>query len=146
MGNQIIKQPDGRYAVFSTETGTVVLRDANEDEVVEWFEEQARRNTHRALAKANTIGPQPDLYNADDVNTPAEAGALFTVTVAANDLADVLDDHQLWLSSQPADEQDWSAHDRLEAVLQEADTLDEARRGFEKIQQFLSRKDPTNGS
>ncbi|MCW2768174.1 MAG: hypothetical protein JWO11_4133 [Nocardioides sp.] len=41
MGNQIIKQPDGHFAIFSSETDTVIVWDATADEVVEWFAEWA---------------------------------------------------------------------------------------------------------
>lgn len=53
MGNQILRQPDGLYAVFSTETDTFVAWDATEDEIVEHFveiaAEQARRDVRRTL-------------------------------------------------------------------------------------------------
>ena len=39
MGNQIIKQPDGKFAVLNSNTGTIVLWDATKDEVVDWFAE-----------------------------------------------------------------------------------------------------------
>lgn len=41
MGHQILKQPDGRLAVFSSFTDTFVLMDATEGEVVDWFAERA---------------------------------------------------------------------------------------------------------
>ncbi|MCW2901743.1 MAG: hypothetical protein JWO67_4008 [Streptosporangiaceae bacterium] len=53
MGNQIIRQPDGHYAVFSTVTGTIIRWDATKDEIVEWFAEQAaedaRQNVRRKI-------------------------------------------------------------------------------------------------
>ncbi|NUS82767.1 MAG: hypothetical protein HOY75_08435 [Streptomyces sp.] len=53
MGNQIIKQPDGLLAVFSTFTDTFVLMDATPDEIVYWFGERAaeaeRRRTQTVL-------------------------------------------------------------------------------------------------
>lgn len=39
MGNQIIRQPDGKFAVFNTNTDTIVLWEATKDEVVGWFVE-----------------------------------------------------------------------------------------------------------
>lgn len=42
MGQQIIKQPDGRFAIFSTITDTVIFYDATADEVVEYFADRAR--------------------------------------------------------------------------------------------------------
>jgi hypothetical protein len=53
MGNQIIKQPDGHYAIFSTITNTIHFWDATADEIVEYFAEQAakraREDTRRVL-------------------------------------------------------------------------------------------------
>jgi hypothetical protein len=43
MGKQIIKQPDGLYAVFSGVSDTIVLRNATVDELVEVFCEESRR-------------------------------------------------------------------------------------------------------
>jgi hypothetical protein len=37
VGNQIIKQPDGKFAVLNSNTDTIVLWDATKDEVVDWF-------------------------------------------------------------------------------------------------------------
>jgi len=37
VGNQIIHQPDGKFAVFNTNTDTIVFWDATKDEVVDWF-------------------------------------------------------------------------------------------------------------
>lgn len=58
MGNQIIKQPDGRYAVFSTSTETITVYDATEDELVEMFAEEAaeraRRSVRDTIAKVNS--------------------------------------------------------------------------------------------
>lgn len=47
MGHQVIQQPDGKFAVFSTYTDTIVLWDATADEVVEHFVEQARADAER---------------------------------------------------------------------------------------------------
>lgn len=41
MAQQIMKQPDGRLAVFSTITDTFVLVDATPEEVIEWRAEEA---------------------------------------------------------------------------------------------------------
>lgn len=53
MGDQIIRQPDGRYAVFSTATDTIHVYDATEGEIVKYFAdvaaEQARREARRIL-------------------------------------------------------------------------------------------------
>lgn len=53
MGQQIIQQPDGRYAVFSSITDTFVVWDATPEEIIEWRVEQAtekaREDTQREL-------------------------------------------------------------------------------------------------
>lgn len=45
MAEQIIKQPDGRFAVFSSFTDTFIAWDATPEEIVEW-------RMQRAAAKA----------------------------------------------------------------------------------------------
>lgn len=45
MAQQIIKQPDGRLAVFSTVTDTFIVVDATPEEIIEW----------RAEAEANAV-------------------------------------------------------------------------------------------
>ncbi|SET48818.1 hypothetical protein [Nonomuraea wenchangensis] len=41
MGMQIIKQPSGQFAIFDSVTDTVIVWDATEEEVVEYFAERA---------------------------------------------------------------------------------------------------------
>lgn len=41
MGQQIIRQPDGRLAVFSSYTDTFIVADATPEELIEWRAEQA---------------------------------------------------------------------------------------------------------
>lgn len=50
MGNQIIKQPDGLFAIFSREQGKIVAWDAAEAEVLDWFAEQSAASTRRNIA------------------------------------------------------------------------------------------------
>ncbi len=47
MGNQIIQQPDGKFAVFNTNTDTIVLWEATRDEVVGWFVERELADLER---------------------------------------------------------------------------------------------------
>lgn len=54
MGNQIIRQPDGLFAVFSTETDTITVYDATEDELVEHFAEEAAERARETVRR--TIG------------------------------------------------------------------------------------------
>ncbi len=53
MGNQIIRQPDGHFAIFSSNTDTIIVWDATKDEVVEWFveraAERARQDAQRVI-------------------------------------------------------------------------------------------------
>jgi hypothetical protein len=55
MGQQIIRQPDGRYAVFESVTDTFIVVDATPEEVVEWRAEEAaeaaRERTRAELAR-----------------------------------------------------------------------------------------------
>ena len=53
MGHQIIKQPDGLYAVFSSFTDTWIIYDADRQEIFDYYAERAKedadRNTKRIL-------------------------------------------------------------------------------------------------
>ncbi|MFJ5984360.1 hypothetical protein [Lentzea sp. NPDC092896] len=51
VGNQIIKQPDGKYAVFSSITDTIIFWDATHDEVVQFFVDRAAEDTRRSVEK-----------------------------------------------------------------------------------------------
>lgn len=54
VGNQIIKQPDGKYAVFSSITDTIVFWDATEEEVVQFFVDKVAEDTRRSVEKILT--------------------------------------------------------------------------------------------
>ena len=47
MGQQVIKQPDGRFAVFSTNTDTITVWDATAEEIVQHFVDQAAKDARR---------------------------------------------------------------------------------------------------
>lgn len=47
MGRQIIKQPDGRFAIFSSSTDTVHIWDATAEEIVDYFAEKAAEDARR---------------------------------------------------------------------------------------------------
>jgi hypothetical protein len=55
MGQQIIQQPDGKLAVFSSVTDTFIVVDATPEELVEWRAEEAaeaaRERTRAELEK-----------------------------------------------------------------------------------------------
>ena len=50
MGHQIIKQPNGRYSVFSTVTDDIIVYDATKDELVKYYREEAAQK-----AEENTL-------------------------------------------------------------------------------------------
>ncbi|MCX4826316.1 hypothetical protein OG883_45880 [Streptomyces sp. NBC_01142] len=43
MGHQIIEQPDGLLAVFSSVVGSFVVTDATPEELIDWYAEEAAR-------------------------------------------------------------------------------------------------------
>lgn len=49
MGQQIIKQPNGLFAMFSSSTDTIVAWDATAEEIVEWFADQAAEDARRRV-------------------------------------------------------------------------------------------------
>jgi len=55
MGHQIIRQPDGKLAVFSSFTDTWILFDASPEELLEYYAdraaEEARKQTQETLAQ-----------------------------------------------------------------------------------------------
>jgi hypothetical protein len=65
MGHQIIKQPDGLYAVFSSFTDTWILNDATRQDIIDYnvgkAREDAERNTARIL-DAVDVDPRKAYY------------------------------------------------------------------------------------
>lgn len=66
MGQQIIKQPDGKLAVFSTNVDAFIVVDATSDEIIEWraeeAAEQARERTRTELAHVLADNPHKAYY------------------------------------------------------------------------------------
>lgn len=62
MGQQIVQQPDGRFAVFSSITNTFIVLDATEEEVVafrvEEAVERARKVVRRELEAVKAGNPR----------------------------------------------------------------------------------------
>lgn len=62
MGQQIIKQPDGKLAVFSSITDTFIVVDATPEEILDWRAEEAaqaaRERTKRELDHVLTGNPR----------------------------------------------------------------------------------------
>ncbi|MEV6684403.1 hypothetical protein AB0N28_03505 [Streptomyces sp. NPDC051130] len=56
MGQQIIKQPDGKFAVFESVTDTFILADATPEEIVTWrAEEAAQAARERTIAELEHV-------------------------------------------------------------------------------------------
>lgn len=51
MGYQILKQPDGQLAIFSSYTDTFVAMDATPDEVTEWFADLAAHDARTSVRR-----------------------------------------------------------------------------------------------
>lgn len=49
MGHQIIKQPNGLFAIFSSNTDTIIGWDYTEEDVLEYFAEQAAADARREV-------------------------------------------------------------------------------------------------
>ena len=71
MGYQIIKQPDGRFALFSSYTETIIATNAAESDIIDFFGEQAAKHAREvATQDLNDV-------KADD---PERAYAQFVMT------------------------------------------------------------------
>jgi hypothetical protein len=56
MSHQVIRQPDGLFAVFSSVTETWIVYDADRSEIIDWFAEQAEREAReRAERVMNAV-------------------------------------------------------------------------------------------
>lgn len=66
MGHQIIRQPDGMLAVFSTGTDSWILYDATPEELIDHYAEgaaeRAREDTRRAIAAVEAGEPRRVYY------------------------------------------------------------------------------------
>ncbi|UUV32147.1 hypothetical protein NQK81_01480 [Amycolatopsis roodepoortensis] len=64
MGQQIIRQPDGKFAIFSStsDVGCIIVYDADADEIVEWFAEQAAKSARVQATRAleHVAAGEPD--------------------------------------------------------------------------------------
>lgn len=62
MSHQIIKQPDGLLAVFSTVVDAFIITDATPQELEDWYAEQvadeARKRTRWLLGRLQELGAQ----------------------------------------------------------------------------------------
>lgn len=71
MGRQIIKQPDGKFAIFSSMTDTIIVYDASAAEVIVWFAEEAAQRTRDEVER---------LIGHVDSGRPQEAYGQFVMT------------------------------------------------------------------
>jgi hypothetical protein len=71
MGQQIIKQPDGQFAVFDTGSDTIIVWDGTRDEIVRWFVDRAVAATTRLTN---------DLLDHVDAGNTRKAYAQFAMT------------------------------------------------------------------
>jgi len=66
MGNQIIKQPTGRYAIFSSNSDQIILWDATADQVVAefvgWVVEDTERRVREHLANVDAGEPEKSYH------------------------------------------------------------------------------------
>lgn len=66
MGYQVIRQPDGHFAVYSSTTDTIAVWNATADQVVDWFVdravERARREAGRIVGHVATGEPRKAYY------------------------------------------------------------------------------------
>ncbi len=51
MGNQIIRQPDGQFALFNSNANTIIVWDVTAEAVVEWFVERAARDAREQVLR-----------------------------------------------------------------------------------------------
>jgi hypothetical protein len=86
MGQQIIKQPDGRLAVFSTVVDAFIVVDATPQELLDWRAEEAakeaRRTTQRELD--HVLGGEPERSYFQFTKTWEEAARMDAETSRAN--------------------------------------------------------------
>ncbi len=77
MAHQVIRQPDGLYAVFSTITDTWVVCNATEDEITDWFVERAaaaaREQITETLGHVRAGNPQQVYYQFANLDVLGEA-------------------------------------------------------------------------
>lgn len=51
MGHQIIKQPDGLYAIFSSFTDTWIVYDATRQDVIDYYAEKAAKDARESAGR-----------------------------------------------------------------------------------------------
>lgn len=82
MANQIIRQPDGKLAVFSSSTSDWVIRDATPQELLDWFAQEAaqraRKEAQRALEAV--LAGNPELAYPHFTQTFEQADAISSAT------------------------------------------------------------------
>lgn len=75
---QIIQQPDGKFMAFDGRCGQIVFWDATEDEVVQWFREQAEADAKRMIE--DSVRRTKDNLGHIKAGKPRHAYAQFALT------------------------------------------------------------------
>jgi hypothetical protein len=76
VGHQVIKQPDGRYAIFSSFTDTWIVYDATRQDVIDYYVEKATEDAKRDTARTlDLIEESPRKAYYQFAMTFAEANA-----------------------------------------------------------------------
>lgn len=76
MGHQVIRQPDGRLAVFSSGTCRWIRWDSTPEEVVEWYAERAAEDARRSARRTvDAVLAGRETYDPRLVMTFEEANA-----------------------------------------------------------------------
>ena len=75
MGQQIIKQPDGLYAIFSSITDTWIVYDADRQEIFDYYAERAKEDADRTTKRILDVvdAGHPNLVYHQFAMTFAEA-------------------------------------------------------------------------
>jgi ERCC4-related helicase len=87
MGSQIIKQPDGRFAIFSSITDTIVMYDASHSDVLEYYEQRAAQQAREQATR---------LVDLVDAGKASEAYYQFAMTWPEALQADRAHDGEAW--------------------------------------------------
>lgn len=82
MGHQIVKQPDGRLAIFSDGVDAWIVWDATPDEIVEYYAERAAESARDSARRTvdNVINDDPRKSYCQFTATFAELNAVHKAT------------------------------------------------------------------
>ena len=76
MGHQVIKQPDGLYAIFSSVVDSWIVYDATRQDVIDYYVEQAEKDTREKVRRIlDAVDDDPRKAYYQFAMTFAEANA-----------------------------------------------------------------------